>query len=174
MTPLEAAELFRDIVAAYPNANVSERASEVYETMLADVDARAARAAAARLLATSRFMPTIAEIREAAAELTLGPRRLGGEAWGDVGMAVRRYGRNRTPEFADPLVAEAVRQLGWLSICDSTNDVADRARFIELYDGLAQRERRDTVAGPALALPAPKSGQRQLKPVPAPKLRELP
>jgi len=171
----EVAKLVLNLTAAYPNAPVTEATSAAYERQLADLDYAAAQAAIERLLNTCRFLPTIAEIREAATEMTLGPRRLGGEAWGDVNAEVRRVGRYGLPSFEDPLTAEAVRQMGWLSLCDSTNEVADRARFVELYDGLAARQRRDQVAGPALALPAPRAAQRpKLASVPMPKLKGMP
>lgn len=155
MKPSEVTELVAILVAAFPRPPIGEKTIEVYERMLADLDRELAHRAVARLIATAKFLPTIAEIRAAATELTLGPRRLGGEAWGDVGAAIREFGRYQAPEFDDPLTAECVRQLGWLTLCDSTNDVADRARFVELYDGLALRQRADAVAGPALALPSP-------------------
>ncbi len=165
MTKADAAELVATLTAAFPNNRVDNRTMWVYQNMLADLDREAAHKAVARLICTRKFMPTVAEIRAAAVECERGARRLGGEAWGDVGMAVRKFGRNREPEFDDPTVAECVRQLGWLSLCNSTNEVADRARFIELYDGLAVQQRADLVAGAANALPAPRSG-RQLRDVP--------
>jgi hypothetical protein len=108
-------------------------------------------------MATSKFLPTIAEIRAAAVEMAHGARRLGGEAWGDVGSEIRRVGAYGEPQFTDPVAAECVRLMGWRNLCLGTNDAADRARFVELYDGLAVRARADQVAGEALALPKPQS-----------------
>ncbi len=155
MKQSEVADLVAVIAAAFPNQRPTERTCQVYESLLVDLDFATTQRAVARLLATSKFMPTIAEIRAAVVEVQHGARRLGGEAWGDVNEAVRRVGRNGVPEFSDPITAECVRQLGWLSLCNSTNDVADRARFVELYDGLATRRRADEVAGASLALPSP-------------------
>lgn len=178
MTPNESAKLVAMVLGAFPrgipqNPELARKTAEVYKRMLLDLDYEVAERAVARLIATSRFLPTVSEIRAAAVDVTQGAVRQGGEAWGDVNMAIRRFGRYREPVFDDPIVAECVKQLGWQSLCNSTNDVADRARFIELYDGLAERVRRDEVAGPALALPAPKSGP-QLKPVAVPKLKGMP
>lgn len=154
MTPADTAELVAMLSAAYPNSKIPEATCRVYESMLADLDRESAHRAVSRLMATSKWLPTIAEIRSAAVDLRLGAQRLGGEAWGDVSAAVRRFGRGQSPTFDDPIVAECVRQMGWLSICNSTNDAADRARFIEMYNGLAARARLDVVAGDALALPS--------------------
>jgi hypothetical protein len=69
--------------------------------------------------------------------------RAGGEGWSDVLAAVSRYGYYREPAFGDPLVARCVTALGWKNLCTSENAIADRARFIELYDRLAAQERRE-------------------------------
>lgn len=53
------------LIGAFPNAKTSEATSQVYETMLADLDAGLARRAVTRLIGTSKFLPTISEIREA-------------------------------------------------------------------------------------------------------------
>lgn len=165
MKKSEAAKIVATLSAAFPRPQMTEPTMKVYEMFLEDLPFEAGELAARRLIATAKFLPTIAEIRAAATELALGPRRLGGEAWGDVGAAIREFGRYQAPNFEDPLTAECVRQLGWLTLCDSTNDVADRARFVELYDGLALRQRADAVAGASLALPAPSaapSGPRRM------------
>jgi hypothetical protein len=163
MKQVEVAELVTMLTLAFPRPVIQEGTMRLYEKMLIDLDKDKAHAAVARLIGTAKFLPTIAEIRSASADLVMGPRRVGAEAWGDVNEAVRKFGRYRAPVFSDPIVAECVRCFGWQSICDSTNDIADRARFVELYDQLAARVRSDQVAGPSLALPAPKDApQRHL------------
>jgi hypothetical protein len=156
MKKSEVTELVAIIADAFTRPPMEERTVRVYEAMLLDMDREVAHRAICRLISTSKWLPTIAEIRTAAADLVHGATRLGGEAWGDVGEAVRRVGRYQVPTFDDPIVANCVKQMGWLDICNSTNDVADRARFIELYNGLAARARLDVVAGDALALPTRK------------------
>lgn len=156
MTKAEAAKLVAVLLASYPNtpqARVSSsgqtvQTSEVYERMLADLEYPTANAAVERLLATSRFMPTVAEIRDACMDLIHGDQRAGGEAWGECVKAISRWGIYRVPGvdfmFSDPLVARCVAALGWQNLCNSENQAADRARFIELYDRLAVGARRDT------------------------------
>jgi hypothetical protein len=155
MTKGEAAKLVAVLLAAYPAAKSTASTSEVYERMLADLDYPTANAAVERLLATSRFMPSIAEIREACMDLQHGERVAGGEAWGNVLRAIGRWGVYRTPgqdfQFQDPVAARCVAALGWQNLCNSENQHADRARFIELYDRLAVSERKEQNAG---ALPA--------------------
>jgi hypothetical protein len=55
---------------AFPAAKTTESTSQVYETMLADLDWVVAQRAVTQLIATSRFLPSIAEIREVCATMT--------------------------------------------------------------------------------------------------------
>ena len=171
----EAAKLVAMLSAAYRDAAISEATAEVYEAMLADLDFEAAKQATQRLICSSKWLPTVAEIRTAAAEVQLGPVRAGGEAWGDVVAAVRKVGSYRpAPTFEDPLVNECVKLMTWRGLCLGDNEAADRAKFVQLYDSLAARQRTNVVAGalpaapsgfalpaaPALALPSPTKGPR--------------
>lgn len=147
MTKLEAAKLVSVLLAAFPSPQNTTKTSEIYERMLADLDYAVANAAVERLLATRERMPSIAEIRKACLDLTMGETRAGGEAWGDVLKCISRYGVYRSPnrdfQFQDPVAARCVAALGWEALCNSENQTADRARFIELYDKLAVTARRD-------------------------------
>lgn len=146
MTELQIKKLVAVMVAAHPSSKVSEESIAVYARMLADLDYPAANAAVEQLLATSKWMPTVAEIRERVVSLHAGEVRAGGEAWGSVLKAIRGAGRYRIPgadfAFIDPVTAECVAAMSWVELCDSENPTADRARFIELYDQLATRHRR--------------------------------
>lgn len=163
MTDSEVAKIVAVLMVSYPNARwMPSRpgapgepdlpgTSTAYERMLRDLDYETTNAAVERLLAiTPRFPPGVAEIREAVLALTVGETRPGGSAWGDVVKAIRRYGYMRSPgkdfTFPDPLVAEAVSAMDWVELCSSENQVADRARFIELYDRLAATRRRSQLS----------------------------
>lgn len=146
MTQAEAAKLVAVLLATFPQSRASTATSQVYERMLADLEYPAANAAVERLLATARFMPTIAEIRETALAITVGEQKPGGQAWGAVVKAIASEGVYRTPgrdfEFRDQVTAKCVASMGWENLCNSENQTADRARFIELYDKLAVHDRR--------------------------------
>lgn len=146
MSELQGKKLVAAMIAAYPTTKITDDSAAVYVRMLLDLEYEAASAALARLVATSKFPPSIAEIREATLAMVSGEVRAGGEAWGDVLKAIGRYGRNRVPgqdfRFDDPTVAECVAALKWRELCDSESPEADRARFIQLYDQLAARRRR--------------------------------
>lgn len=61
----EAAELVLMMLAAFPNAKATEATNQVYEKMLVDIDVTVARRAVHKLIATSKWFPSVAEIREA-------------------------------------------------------------------------------------------------------------
>jgi hypothetical protein len=143
VTRVEVSKLVALLFAAFPSARINPGTSAVYERMLADLDSSTAARAVDRLLSTSKFLPTIAEVRAACLELERGTQRPGGDAWGDVREAVHRFGIYRQPVFADPVVARCVESLGWTEICNSEHQASDRARFVELYDRLAGQAQRE-------------------------------
>jgi hypothetical protein len=161
MKTKEAAKIVATLAAAFPNARVTEETSEVYEKLLADLDYDATQKACARLIATSEWFPTIAKIREAVTLLTSGPVRTGAEAYDVVLKAIRAHGPALgtwpEPTFADPLIPKCLGVWGtWNDACESpSDDPGGRARFIDLYDELARRQRQDAVAGRALPAAAP-------------------
>lgn len=146
MTQAEVAKIVAVLLAAFPQSRATPQTSQVYERMLADLDYPAVNAAVERLLATAKFMPTIAEIRETALTLAVGEQKPGGQEWGTVLKAIGRWGTYRVPgvdfKFDDPVTAQCVAAMGWENLCASENQQADRARFTELYDKLAVQERR--------------------------------
>jgi hypothetical protein len=153
MTRTEIAKLVGVLLVAFPNNKANQQTAQVYEEMLQDLDYAKANAAVRRLIATAKFMPTIAEVREACVDVMHGQVRPGGDAWGDVLAAVRRYGVYRSPVFDDPIVARVVQSLGWVEICNSENAAADRARFIQTYDQLAKAQRTEAKALHGAKLP---------------------
>lgn len=158
MTRAEAAEVVFMLFAAYPTAKPDERTFRIYGELLLDVDAKTARAATHRLIATSRFVPTISELRAACHAQTHGAARQGEEAYALLMQAVRKFGRYRKPRITDPIMARCIGLWGsWEDLCSApADDPAGRARFIELYETLASRQREDVIAGTALpAAPQP-------------------
>jgi hypothetical protein len=148
MTDVEAQKLVTMLVTAYPNwisrlpADQQQTTMALYRRMILDLSYASANAAIERMIATSRFPPAIAEIREAVQTLELGPARTGAEAWGDVQLKFRQVHPDSFPNFADPVVERIVRSLGWREISLSENTTADRARFIDAYERVATTERR--------------------------------
>lgn len=151
MTERESKMLVATLLAAFPveTRNVPPEeilaTAKVYANGLRDLDSAVASEAVDRLIKSAERLPTVAKIRAACVEIAHGRKRPGGDAWGEVMAAIRRYGNNRSPgvdfHFADPMVARAVSAMGWRELCLSENQVADRARFTDLYESLQDSER---------------------------------
>ena len=152
MTRQETAKLVYVMVAATGQSprfdtKALDAMVDAYAALLADLDYARCNAAVRVLLQSKTWIPSVADIRKTVLELERGPVRPAGDAWGDVLEAVRRYGAYRSPgvdfQFDDPEVARCVQALSWREICLSENQIADRARFIELYGEVASQERRE-------------------------------
>jgi hypothetical protein len=147
MNRQESARIVAVVLAACPTQSSRldrDRATsmvDAYATLLSDLPYEHVNAAVAMLLQTRTWMPSVADIRSAVLELQRGPKRTGSEAWASVVRAMREQGAHRHPGedfvFHDPLTARCVQAMGWRDLCLSENTVADRARFIELYDSMA-------------------------------------
>jgi hypothetical protein len=160
VTRPEAAKLVAVIIAACPaQGSKLDRERQLamvdaFEALLGDLEYTHAAAAVRVLLQTRTWMPSVADIRATVVELERGPVRAGGDAWGGVLAAMKREGAYREPGtdfvFRDPVTMRCVQRLGWQELCLSENTIADRARFIQLYDELAQQARKEQ-ASPMLA-----------------------
>lgn len=124
-------------------------------------------AALAEAAGKTGFFPTPKEVLDSVAGLTVAPSVSGAEAWGKVtearqqhnsvhppGSLDRVYGMPIEPspdrpgfwvipmavwDFADPITAEAVRAIGWETICDAEDDTV-KWQFIKAYDTIYKRQ----------------------------------
>ena len=159
MTPGEAQQITALLAMAFPSSQFSEGNAAAYEKLLSTLEFEPTLRAVELLAQTQKFLPAFSEIREAMLELENGSRRSGAEAWGDVVDAIRRFGAYRAPVFTDELTAYAVERCGWRNLClEGSNDAADRARFIEVYEAASDRRQRAEKSG--LALP-PRGDEHQ-------------
>src|ERR1044072_4862148 len=169
MTEPDAQRLLAVLATAFPDDQQLVATQKLYRRMMRDLDANACTQAIARLIATSKKLPKIAEIRSATMAQLQGRREFGLEAWGRVQKAVAREGIRKRPgdnterrpgdfHFAGddgPIILRCVDAMGWEYLCCSENQVADRARFIELYEQLATGAIEDRNVG-EIAAPIPR------------------
>lgn len=153
----EAAKLVYTLMATFTHREWKPENVAAYEEALGDLEAAPTGAAIQRLIRTRTFLPSVAEIRSAALDEQLGPVRSGEEAFAILRRAVnacgRSYGDNDPPpQFPDTNIQRAMGVWGsWNDACNSPeDDPGGRARFIELYESLARREREDQVSGRTL------------------------
>lgn len=130
----------------YSRENIlpNEQAMELWFRQLQDIPFPVAEAILAKWVATNKWSPSIADIRDSMAEIQNGgPADDWGEAWDQAMTAIRRFGsydEDGALASLPPLTRETVRRLGYKSLCWSENQVADRANFRQVYEILSKRK----------------------------------
>lgn len=120
----------------------NSQAMELWFRQLMDIPYPVAEATLNKWVATNKWSPSIAEIRELAAEIQNGKLPDWGEAWEETCKAISRYGYYRPKEALaslSPLTRKTVERLGFTNLCLSENPTADRANFRQCYEIVAKR-----------------------------------
>lgn len=142
----EVQQLIARAIAAYPfSQNKDMRGTiQVWAELLVDIDFALANAALARHITTKNYFPTIAEIRSAVMEMSGVNNELPSaeDAWKEVMKKLDYYSR---PKYSHPLIQQAVDCIGYVSLCNSENPVADRAHFIKIYNSYKDRVLNDNI-----------------------------
>jgi hypothetical protein len=131
----------------FPDRKLSSEGIEIYCRLLKDIPDEFLNAAAEEILATNKFFPVIAEIREKANALQAKRRgdKTANEAWEEVAAGIREHGSCQKPEFSTELVRRSVDAMGgWYHICVEVENIETlRAQFLKMYDALLKRQRED-------------------------------
>lgn len=148
MNKQEFAQIAGAIKTAYPAVNVlnDKQSMDIWYTMLSDLDYKVCQMAVLELISTSKFPPTIAEIREKCSQLIAPPIKDWSEAWEDVIRSIGKYGMYQAQEALasfDELTRKCVNRIGYVNICMSENIAADRANFRMIYEAEVQRKRAE-------------------------------
>lgn len=126
----------------------NSQAMELWFRQLMDIPYPVAEATLNKWVATNKWSPSIAEIRELAAEIQNGKLPDWGEAWEETCKAISRYGYYRPKEALaslSPLTRKTVERLGFTNLCLSENPTADRSNFRQCYEIVAKREQEAQV-----------------------------
>lgn len=152
MTKGEAMKLMAILRAAWPRQEVGMDTAEVYAGMLSDIPFDEGKAAVTKLVQTTKFFPTVAEILEQVAEsrCELDSPEM---AWGEVQKAIAKVGSYHQPLFENPEIQRAVNAIGWKQICLDENLAATRARFIDAYRAARAKRIESETTGKALPSP---------------------
>lgn len=146
----------------WPHAGASWDADtiETWESLLLDLDTNPVAAAVQALAADGRdWPPPPGLVRRRACEL-IWPLPDADEAWGQVREQIRRVGSSRgvvhwpsgetvEPVWSHPLVGEVADRFGWSALCQSTNEMADRAHFLRMWEQASASHRATTSLPPA-------------------------
>jgi hypothetical protein len=131
--------------ANFPNLQTKDMqpTAVLWEKALKDIDYMTAEKALIKVLSTSRFFPTIADIREAASQIT-NPRVMDAiEAWGLIVRAIRMFGMYRQKEGLESLpvdVRAMAERFTWRELCLNENPDTLRAQFRMAWDTQSKRE----------------------------------
>lgn len=132
----------------YPKENIlpNQQAMELWYRELQDIPYNVAEASLRQWVATNKWSPSIAEIREMASTVQHGSIPDWGDGWEQVLKAIRKYGSYRIPEAMesfDPITRQCVERLGFRNICMSENINHDRANFRMIYEQLQERKKKE-------------------------------
>lgn len=143
MTPDQAKALLGVLVSYWPKTDLPPQTLALYRLHLLDFEFAQGVQAVTALASTSRFFPTVAELREAlVGEADPTPLPDPDQAWGEVAAAARNgiYGR---PTYSHPAVHDTVKAMGGIrQLALSDNLMAERAHFLRLYDTCKRRAER--------------------------------
>ncbi|NDO45988.1 replicative helicase loader/inhibitor [Clostridium sp. MD294] len=120
----------------------------IWITMFADTDREIMNLAVQKIIATSKYFPTVAEVREVIAEINTGCVLDGGAAWGEVITAIRNYGQYRelqALESMSDMTKTVVQRMGWRDLCLSEDTEIDRAHFLKIYQAEEKRQKQKNV-----------------------------
>ena len=132
----------------YPREQLlpNNESMELWYGQLQDISFDLAEAVLNKWVATNKWSPSIADIRELAAEITNPTVREWGDGWQDVLRAVSRYGSynvDKALNSLDEITRKCVENIGFLNICRSENISVERANFRMQYEIYANRKKQD-------------------------------
>ena len=145
MSAKEFAKAMSFLGIAYDKEFTQEQV-EVWFTFFHDTDFAAFKQAVTRLISKSKFLPSIAEIKQELVMIGNPALQLNAsEEWDKVMQAVRRFGYYNAEEAVaslDPYTADIVRKMGgFQSICISEDGDWTRKNFVRLFDELSGSRR---------------------------------
>lgn len=137
-------------IGSFPNMQDKDMGPTtcLWNEMLKDIPLEVGQAAVKKVLSTTKFFPTIAEIREAAIELTQPKPMTAMEAWGDIIKAISNFGIYREQEALAsmaPQVTKVVKYFGWERICLSEEPDIIRAQFRMAWETQVKRDKEMSV-----------------------------
>ena len=132
----------------YPKEKIlpNEQALELWYKQLQDIPYKVAELTLNKWVATNKWSPSIADIREQATAITQGEAKDWGDAWQEVIKAISYYGSYREDEALESLdetTRRVVKRLGFRNLCMSEEIQVDRANFRMIYEQQIERDKQD-------------------------------
>lgn len=151
MTPQEFAEAMQYLGDIY-GKEISRGQLNAWYTFFVDDSAEVFRQAAYQIGATSKFFPSVAELREEMVKIYEPTLLLSSsDAYDQVLLAVRKHGYYNEQDAMhslDPVAARTIRLMGgWKRFCVSDQNEWTRKEFYRLYEEEGQRRERHAMLG---------------------------
>lgn len=150
------AEMIAMLEAAYPRYHPPKETVSVFYEILKDIPQPMLAAAVLSWVSSDcAWPPTPGQLRAEAFKLQDHATGAisGGEAWREALKKVDRYNPPREEDFSDPLVFQALESIGGNRVLCETLDSAlhtARARFLQAFETLRERQQRETRMLPAI------------------------
>jgi hypothetical protein len=139
MNAQDTLDVLMQLFACYPNTEVTKHTTAMYVRLLQDISPADLQTVVDQAVATCKFMPTIAELRDMYHGLQHVGRLTYVEAWDMVQKEIRRIGSYSKPRFEDAITAQVVASMGWRELCMSETPEITRAQFRDMYNALVSR-----------------------------------
>ena len=159
MTKGEFISLVAVIKNFYPRDNIlpTNEALDCWYSAIGDIDYKDAKTAVMRHVQTNKFPPTVADIRQQTIKISGKDATFDwSDGWHKVKRAISLYGMYDEPgamEFFDENTKNAVKRMGWESICMSENEEVCRAQFRMVYEQVTRVARDESMLPKSLRLP---------------------
>ena len=145
MTKQEFSKWVMALKTYYPREQLlpNTAAIELWYQELSDIPMNVAEMALRKWVATSKWSPTIAEIREMCVDVKRGDAPDWSDGWAQVQLAIRRFGQYNPKDamaMLDPITRDTVKRLGFYNLCVSENPISDRKQFKDKFEIMAKRE----------------------------------
>lgn len=145
---LEVAKLLTVMAAMYPKFEVTDVKVALWHDMIGDLPYELAQTALKKVMLTSHFPPTVAEVRKAAADIIQSGKEEmdAGKAWGEVQKAISKWGYYEPQKALDmlsPLTRQVAEQISWREICSCETPGVIRGQFMKMYDSLKIRKKEN-------------------------------
>ena len=133
-------------IYSQPTFIPDQDAFNMWFMLMGDLPYEVCNVAIQKYMLTNKFPPTVAEIREIAANVVGGDPMTWGESWERALNAVRRYGSYNQAaalDSLDPLTRKCVDSIGYMQLCMSENIMVERAHFQKIFDVFQRREQTE-------------------------------
>ena len=155
MTKEEFSKIAAAIRTFYPNQNILPNIESVslWYIQLCDIDYETMTAAVYEWVATNKWAPTIADLRESSRRITMGDIPDWNSAYEHSRSVIRKYGYYRYEEGMAQLSGvelETVKAIGYVDWCKSDNPSVIRAQYRDIYNAIAARRKHEDQLPPGL------------------------